>query len=267
MRQSATDLLSLMSFFDRQGIPEDVLHSQDGIANNRFEDDVVTLRDYSFITVTREEKTFEMHGLVQLATRTWLENQGQLDKWRRQFISNLCAELPAGQHENWKKCQALFPHARAALAQRPNKKESLKVWALLLYKAAWYAWQQGRAGEAEEMAVVSMEVRTEALGEENAETLSSMGMVGLARSLGGRYAEAEAVNRETLARKEKVLRPDHPSTLTSMSNLADALNSQGKYEEAGAMNRETLARREKVLGREHPNTLISVYCLAHLLAG
>ncbi|OAL46892.1 TPR-like protein [Pyrenochaeta sp. DS3sAY3a] len=265
MRQSATDLLSLMSFFDRQGIPEDVLHSPHGKANNPFEDDVVTLRDYSFITVTREEQTFEMHGLVQLATRTWLENQGQLDRWRTQFISNLCVKMPTGEHENWKKCQALFPHARAALAQRPDNKETLKVWALLLYNTAWYAWEQGRAAEAEEMAVVSMEVRTEALGEEHAETLGSMAMVGLARSLGGRYAEAETINRKTLARREKVLGPEHPNTLTSMINLAGVLNSQGKYKEAEAMNRQTLVWTEKVLGPEHLSTLTTMNNLALVL--
>ena len=114
-RQSAADLLSLMSFFDRQGIPEALLRSQSSSANNNFEEDLCILRDYSFVAVTSDANTFEMHSLVQLATRKWLESQHQLNKWREQFISNLCAELPTGEHENWEKCQALFPHARAAL--------------------------------------------------------------------------------------------------------------------------------------------------------
>jgi hypothetical protein len=85
--------------------------------DDEFEDDVLALRDYSFIAVTEDAKTFEMHSLVQLATRMWLESEGQLDNCRRQFISNRCAELPTGAHENWEKCQALFPHAQAALVQ------------------------------------------------------------------------------------------------------------------------------------------------------
>jgi tetratricopeptide (TPR) repeat protein len=273
-RRSAADLLSLMSFFDRQGIQEALLRSQDSTANkpvlavsinDGFEDALYTLRDYSFITVTRDANTFEMHGLVQLATRMWLENQGQFEKWKEQFVSNLCAELPTGQYENWQKCQLLFPHARAAMAQRPKDKESLKKWALLLYKAAWYAWQRGRASEAEHMSIVSTEVRREVLGEDHAETLSSMGMVGLARMLGGNYEEAEAMNRQTLAQREKVLGPEHPDTLMSMSNLARVLDRQGKYEEAEAMNRQTLAQREKVLGPEHPSTLMSMNNLASVL--
>ncbi|OAG04125.1 uncharacterized protein CC84DRAFT_1207310 [Paraphaeosphaeria sporulosa] len=277
-RQSAAGLLSLMSFFDRQGIQEALLHRQSstvaehGLAiqlNDGFEDDVLALRDYSFIAVTRDASTFEMHSLVQLATRTWLENEGQLDKWRKQFISILCAELPTGEHKNWEKCQALFPHAQAALAQRPQDRESLKEWALLLYKAAWYAWQRGTADEAEQMSVTSMEVRSEVLGEQDAETLTSMEMVGLARTLGGKYGEAETMYRQTLALKEKVLGDKHRDTLGSMNNLASVLNSQGKqgkYEEAEAMHRQTLARREKALGYKHPDTLGSVYRLASHLA-
>jgi tetratricopeptide (TPR) repeat protein len=265
-RRSAADLLSLMSFFDRQGIQEALLCRPSSTANhNSFENDVVILRDYSFITVTNDANTFEMHRLVQLATRTWLENRGQLDRWRERFISNLCAEMPTGEHKNWQKCQVLYPHARAALAQRPQDKKSLSEWALLLYNAARYAWERGRAGEAEHMSTVSMEVRREMCGEEGADTLSSMELIGQARESGGRWKEAELMNRQTLALKEKVLGLEHPDTLMSMSNLAGVLESQGKYEAAESMNRQTLALEEKVLGLEHPLTLTSMSNLAGVL--
>ncbi|KAF2830797.1 hypothetical protein CC86DRAFT_443678 [Ophiobolus disseminans] len=256
-RQSAADLLLLMAFFYRQGIQKALLRRQNSTAteevsavqaDNGFEDDILALRDYSFITVTRDAKTFEMHSLVQLATHTWLETERQLNKWRDQFISNLCAELPTGEHKNWAKCQALFLHARAALAQQPNDKELLEKWALLLYKAAWYAWQQGRAGKAEHTSMVSMEVREEVCGKESAETLSSMGM----------YGEAEAMHRQTLARKEKVLGHEHPSMLTSMNNLAGVLDRQGnttrRYNVSLALYKRACAGYKTVLGRDHPTT-------------
>jgi hypothetical protein len=74
-QRSAADLLSLMSFFDRQGIQEALLRNPSSTTDNdNFEDNILTLRDYSFIKVTKEENTFGMHSLVQLATRTWLGN-------------------------------------------------------------------------------------------------------------------------------------------------------------------------------------------------
>jgi hypothetical protein len=254
-QRSAADLLSLMSFFDRQVIQEALLRNPSGTTeDDGFEDDVLTLRDYSFITVTKEANTFEMHSLVQLATRTWLENQGQLDKWQELFISNLCAELPTGEHINWQKCQALFPHARAALAQRPRDKDSLKEWALLLYKAAWYAWRQGKAGEAEHTSTVSMEVRQVVFGEENAETLASMELVGKARVLGGKHKEAEAMNRQTLALSETVLGRGHPGTLASIYCLAALLAQLRCYPESLDLYERACAGYYIVFGDDHPTT-------------
>jgi hypothetical protein len=41
--------------------------------NDDFEDDMLILSDYSFISVNEDKITFEMHGLVQLITRMWLK--------------------------------------------------------------------------------------------------------------------------------------------------------------------------------------------------
>ncbi|KAH9879735.1 hypothetical protein IAQ61_001554 [Plenodomus lingam] len=263
-RRSAADLLSLMSFFDRHGIQEALLRHPSGTAAEResavrtddgFEDDVLALRDYSFITVTRDANMFQMHSLVQLATRTWLDNEKQLDKWRKQFISNLCAELPTRKHEDREKCQALFPHARVALAQRPNEGESLKEWALLLYRAAEHAWQEDGADEAEQMSVMSMEARSEVFGEDNMETLRSMEMVGVARELSGKYKEAEAMDRQTLARREKLLGHEHLATLANIYSLA-YLTHRHRYTESLALYDRASAGYQAVLGKDHPITRV-----------
>ena len=293
IRPSAADLLSLMSFFDRQGIPEDLLRSQDEQRNSRqdqeersngnaidsddddngtsqssvsngFEEDVLALRDYSFISINTDGTTFEMHGLVQLATREWLKAYGQQERWREQFIKNLDSKLPTGGYENWARCQTLFPHAQSAAAQQPEGQDSLKDWASILYKAAWYAWTMGKGVEAENMSIQAMKVRKRILGREHNDTLSSMLIVGLAYKLRGKYDAAEPLYRETLQLREKVLGKEHPNTLTSMNNLAALFDSQGKYDLAEPLYRETLQLREKVLGKEHPNTLTSMNNLAAL---
>jgi len=102
-----------MSFFDRQGIPDALLQNRSdqiksmqyqrestadnyidndtGYSNDeegstsqsslsdKFEEDVSVLRNYSFISVNADGTTFEIHGLVQLATRKWLEAHGQIE--------------------------------------------------------------------------------------------------------------------------------------------------------------------------------------------
>ncbi|KAF2679262.1 hypothetical protein K458DRAFT_394168 [Lentithecium fluviatile CBS 122367] len=151
-RPSAADLLSLMSFFDRQGIPEALIRSrrehgdaqrsqraygdddwdsdkddtsQLSAGDDVFEYDVETLRNFCFISVDTNGASFEMHAPVQLATRIWLNANGKLKQWKQQFIGNLRAEFPTGQYENWAACQALFAHARSAVEQQPEGQSSL----------------------------------------------------------------------------------------------------------------------------------------------
>jgi len=52
-----------------------------------------------------------------------------------------------GQYENWKACQALFPHAQAAVACRPAGGSALGEWASVLFEAAWYANDMGNYDE------------------------------------------------------------------------------------------------------------------------
>jgi hypothetical protein len=101
-----------------------------------------------------------MHGLVQLATRKWLEAHGQLERWKQQFVRNRGIEFPTGKYENWPNCQELFPHAKSAAAQEPRVHGSIRDWASILYKAAWYAWRMGNGVEPEKMSVQEMEVRS-----------------------------------------------------------------------------------------------------------
>lgn len=182
VRPSAAGLLSLMSFFDRQGIPESILRrpqsqeikrrlypekfensscqedensASESEVDQHLEDDITTLRDYLLISIGIHSTVLTMHRLVQLAVRIWLKAHGQLENWKKIFINNLCRAFPTGEYENWECCRSLFPHVRSALFHRPESRESLEQWATLLYRGAWYAQQSGNIAEATEMALKS----------------------------------------------------------------------------------------------------------------
>lgn len=119
---ASADLLSLMSYFDRQGIPEDVLKVQlqeqlcnlptqqdSGVRDDEkdenedieddsaseisggdvFEEAVGRLQSYLFVSIGQDGRTFEMHGLVQLATPNWLEMHGEHQRLKSQFSQKL----------------------------------------------------------------------------------------------------------------------------------------------------------------------------------
>ncbi|KAL9082768.1 MAG: hypothetical protein Q9165_008790, partial [Trypethelium subeluteriae] len=284
-RPSAADLLSLMSFFDRQGIPETLIchcerpqeasqsshkgksqamgHLRRLFRQNKrsykdqenyrksysnkagFEYDLDILRDYSFITLVGEGTIFEMHSLVQLATRKWLDSNGKLEHWRHQSIRNLCAVFPTGEYENWAVCQTLFAHAKAASGQQPEGESSLIQWGMLLYHAAWYAWRMGNITDAETLAIKSIKARRKVLGQVHKDTLSSMGMAGLAYKLSGRWDAAEELEVQVMETSKRVLGVDHPDTLTSIANLASTFWNQGRWTEAEQLDVQVMETRKR----------------------
>jgi Flp pilus assembly protein TadD len=279
-RPSAADMLSYISFFNRQAIPEFMIRHYADVERRMkddsldiplkqkefdFEEDMAVLRAFSLVSVTQREDEFEMHGLVQFATRLWLGTIHIEERWRQRFIQAMAEEFPNGEFVNWSKCRTLFPHVFTLVEQEQWEGTLSKDLALLLNNAGWYAWQQGLFVQAEDMVAKALKFRQEASGANDSSTLLSASLRGSILSYMGKYEEAEAIHRQTLVEYEKVLGREHPNTLTSMNNLALVLDSQGKYEAAEAMHRQTLATNEKVLGKEHPNTLASMNNLALVL--
>lgn len=102
-----------MSMFDRQGIPEDLVR-EDG-DTLQFEDALAPLVNYSLIRVEIEKGLFDMHRLVQLSVRTWLEIYQQLARWQEKSRGIMAQMFPNGGYEHRAQCQILLPHAKEVL--------------------------------------------------------------------------------------------------------------------------------------------------------
>ncbi|KAH8649328.1 hypothetical protein BX600DRAFT_388594 [Xylariales sp. PMI_506] len=297
MRPSAADLLSLMCFFDRQGIPGLLLRTDQPEApedtgkidteekaddndeendndetslsgsimtdeEDEFQEDIITLREYSFISESEDGKTFEIHRLIQLATRKWLTENNQDQKWEGRFLKNLDTAFPNGEHKNWPKCQLLFPHVIAAAARKPKVLTHLQHWSSILYKGAWYTWRLGNGIQTETFARESMKVRKKVFGDEDDKTLRSMGLVGYGLNLQGRWDKAEKLFIQIMETNEKKLGEDHPDTLTNKANLALTYSKQGRWEAAEELFVQVMETRKRKLGEDHPDTLTSIANLA-----
>jgi hypothetical protein len=104
-----------MSIFDRQGILEDLVRA-DGDSNElQFEDAVAPLISYSLVWVVIEITLFDMHRLVQLSVRIWLEIRLELARWQEKSRAIMAQMFPDGQYESWSECQRLLPHAKEVM--------------------------------------------------------------------------------------------------------------------------------------------------------
>ncbi|VBB77139.1 Putative protein of unknown function [Podospora comata] len=298
-RRSAADLLSLMSFFDRQGIPawvlkrhgitsglqadgppegqdkdgdeesdygsgiieSDVNDDTDDDMDSEFEDDLAMLRDYCLIVVDGAGNNFEMHGLIQLSMRRWLEVFGEQEAFKQQYIDRLAASFPTGNYENWAICQSLFAHVQMALGYRPSENREER-WATVLYNGSWYAWSQGRYDVAQQMVDEARRAREKRLGKKDAATLDSMSLLALVLKDRGWWEKAEKLEVQVMETSKTKLGADHPDTLTSMANLASTYRNQGRWEEAEKLDMQVMETFKTKLGADHPSTLTSMANLA-----
>ncbi|KAK1983101.1 hypothetical protein LZ30DRAFT_624045 [Colletotrichum cereale] len=264
----ASDILSFASLLDRQAVPEKfIVH----FGNNRSKRDVSaaevtkalgTLKAFSFISGAKD-RTIDMHRLVQLVTRKWLDNHGRLAEYVDQALEILSDKYPFGKHENRRLCRDYLPHANALLQLKAtNSQESNIQRATLLHRVAAYLIYVGQWKGAKQSVSESVALRTESLGEKHPETLNSMNNLALTYQNQGQWKEAEELQARVLDISKRVLGEEHPSTLSSMNNLAMTYQKQGRWKEAEELQVRVLEIRKRVLGEEHPDTLISINNLA-----
>ncbi|GAP84978.2 putative kinesin light chain [Rosellinia necatrix] len=283
-RASATNLLALMSFFDCQGILESLIRPTDQsesddpedstdngspsfheTSDDAFEKDIAMLRDYCLVKTNEEGDVFEMHGLVQLSTRKWLDAHNETERFRGKFIRRMAQAFPSGEFENWGTCRKLFPHIEKAMDYSLTDKEApivQKDWAILLHNASLYSFRQGKYSLAEMMAKEAHAIGKDLFGLDSNETLISMGNLASVYWNQGRWTEAEQLGVQVIEKRKTILGPDHPDTLVSMSNLASVYENQGRWTEAEQLGVQVIERKKTVLGPDHPDTLISMGNLA-----
>jgi hypothetical protein len=132
------------------------------------------LRSYSLVSYTTAKTTFEMHRLVQVATKKWLRAANQFDLWASRFISNLEEAFPTSDFHNWATCRSLFPQAIAAMDVKVTKRTVVLRQASLLLRSGQYASAQGAYADGERMEKGSLDARREVLGKGHPDTLTSM---------------------------------------------------------------------------------------------
>jgi len=161
---SAAQLLSLMSFFNRQGIPDFVLQTArmysagekddtyDANEGMNFDTDIATLQAYCLVSVDQDGKTFQMHRLVQFATKRWLELQpsNRLRWYRCAFMDLLYLHFDDhfGQCSN-KQYDSLLAHAFEVERDIPADSTGRTLWVNLMYHAGHHLYNIGHNSTAE----------------------------------------------------------------------------------------------------------------------
>jgi tetratricopeptide (TPR) repeat protein len=168
-----------------------------------FEDDVEPLLRFSLIVPDGDNK-FDMHRLVQHSTRSWLianHEMHQRVREARSLIAEAFPDISTG-HEDWKKCQALLPHAEATLSLDvgPENERQRLQRGTMLYNIAYFEYIKGDHAAALQHFVAAKQVQSELLHENDKLFVQTRTMCyRLLSEVGQREEALHQVNSELLA--------------------------------------------------------------------
>ena len=260
----AAEYLSFMACIDRKDIPQSLLLA--GPSRIKEREAIGTLTAYSFLIKRGDAEVFDLHRLVHLATRNWLQKEDALSRWTQAAIERLDGLFPDDNHQNRAQWRVLVPHAAYALrldaAARNDSRRLDLVW-----KYANSLLSDGRYKEAEAPFEEVFQMRQKVLGEDHPSTLTSLAKLAWTYSDQGRWQEAEKLEVRVMETRKRVLGEEHPDTLASMGNLASTYRNQGRWKEAEELEVRVMETRKRVLGEEHPSTLTSMNNLAYTWKG
>ena len=261
--ESAANLLSLMSVLERQDIPRFLVRGE--LDDLSFDNAIALLLDFSLISQVQNRKTFGMHRLVQIATRTWLEKHNEKGLWEGTAVTMLAQVFPSWSLETRETCASLLPHADVLAKYEYMSAEYELQLANVLHNRFRYLFQEGKDYAAKEDVQRVLNLRLEILTRENGLVSDAMGDMGLILRTLGEHLAAESMYREALEIESK-LGVDDFDVHVKMG-LGNCLLDLHKYEEAMEIFQFVFDFCEKHLGIRHIKTLDAMKGLAGALNG
>ncbi|KAI1443425.1 hypothetical protein F5Y02DRAFT_428986 [Annulohypoxylon stygium] len=258
----AARYLKCICFMGEKDIPKSLLPPGD-----KLEEDgaLGVLIGYAFITMREQGDSFDIHRLVRLAMRNYLQNQERAEIIAYTF-AYLSTVLPFPQPENQRLWKRYMPHVETALeVQRECIQCDMKC-SLLHFVARGY--ELGARYERSEKIYREILDLLDSIKNHSHHAIMFLGYTEkLAYSLlhQGKYQEAEQISRRTLKSRMKVTGLGKRDAILSMNHLATALGSQGNFREAERIHRRALDLSKKMWGPEHGITLASMGNLSDIL--
>jgi serine/threonine protein kinase len=113
-------------------------------------------------------------------------------------------------------------------------------------------WHLGRYDDAERAYGTALDVRTRALGSNDADTLQTLSHLAATYRQQGRYAEAQERYEAVLEQRRELFGSSHRWVAASLNNLAGCLRDQRRFEDAQRTFEEAVVMISSLEGQAHP---------------
>ncbi|KAH7133076.1 hypothetical protein B0J13DRAFT_93028 [Dactylonectria estremocensis] len=256
----AEQLLLFISCIEPKNIFRALL--PDGPSKQRQTQAIGTLCGYKFLHRRDDSEAFDMHSLVHVATRMWLERQSARDgvrETRELVISHIAHVFPSDDWENRRLWRQYLPHGLKAIHKADSSLS--EDGRGLMYWIGRCLQVDGRNSESLGILTQLVAIEETVLAEDHPDRLASQHELAGAYQANGQIRDAVKLLEHVAGLEETVLAEDHPSRLASQHTLARAYQANGQIEEAVELL-EHVGVRETVLTEAHPSRLASQHTLA-----
>jgi len=253
----AASLLQYMSWIDWKAIPRSILPTIEPEA--RMTSAIGTLWSYSFITTRSDGKTYDMHRLVYVAVRVWIQQKGLVAETQRNALEHLSKVFPIPDWDNREVWREYMPHA----AQMRDAKYGCLIDELgkLCLEVGRCLQLDGRIRDAVSWLEESYDLRKD-LPEDDADRLSTQHALAGAYEADGQVKNAIQLLEHVVATKGRVLAEDHPNRLASQHELASAYLANDQVKDAVQILEGVEAIEGRVLAEDYLDRLSSQHGLA-----
>ncbi|KAH7122884.1 hypothetical protein EDB81DRAFT_813163 [Dactylonectria macrodidyma] len=216
------------------------------------------LKAFSFIS--EQDGGLNMHRLVQLVTKQWLDSQSSSTRFSKEALVVVRRRFPYGKFETREVCRRYLPHAYAAMNNRATGSRMARSH--LLYNVASFCVYQYWWADAERFVTEAIDINKNVLGEHAHNTRASMHLLGWIFIQTGRWNKAEKIIDQILESAQQESDGDSRDTIALKHELAELYQHQGRLEEAEQLLLVVVDVKTAMDGVEHPDTLFCARALA-----
>jgi nucleoside phosphorylase len=260
---AAASLLAFMSCVEWKAIPRSLLPRVQG--ELQMEEAIGTLCGYSFLTrqsdseIKEKEEWYDIHRLVHLATRIWVERHGDAARVQEEAVRQVVSVFPSEDYANHAVWRTYLPHALRLLEGRQgcNIEERSKLCLLV----GLCLRVDSRIREAVRWLEESYLWRV-ALGKNDSDLRSSQSALAIAYLEDGQVQKAIELQEHVSAVHEKMLAEEDPDQLASQYKLGIVYQADGQVQKAVELLEHVVAVHEETLAKKHPDRLASQHVLA-----
>ena len=252
-------LLSFIRWIESKAIPIKMLPTTGSEID--LEDSIGVLCGYGFLGWREDGETLDMHTLVHLVLRLWLDQEIDDSLATEEVaIEHLNRIFPSNDWENRLMWRPFLPHVLPLMKDARLRQN--KTLQSLGHRLGLCLHVDGRITETVGIFLILASIQKQTLAETHPDRLASQHELARAYVANGQVQEAIEILEHVVAIQKQTLAETHPSRLRSQHVLAYTYKANGQVQEAIEILEHVVAIEKQTLAETHLDRLRSQYQLA-----